>query len=1266
MLLDALLQHEVEGQVNRMVKKVRGLEIRHQGGGQDGQESDQGSQGSSRGNKVNGGGCGVPDFATIIAQQLQNLLPTIVAQGNVRTMNNDRGGCSYKEFMACNLKDYDGEGGAIVYTRWIEKMESVQDMSGCRENQKEDFKTLTRKEFCPNNKMQKLETKFWCHAMVGAGHAAYTDRFHELARLVPYLLTPENKRIERYIYGLALQIRVMVAATEPITIQSVVLKAGMLTNEAIRNRALKEVIEKRGNNGESSMDGNVRDDNKRSRTRRAFAIIINPVRKEYTGTAPKYPNYNYHHQPDVPCCSCTNCNRFRHIAKDCRVGPRVVNPLNARNSTAARGACFECSGHGNNGNQARGRAFVMGAGEALQDPNIVTGIDWLSRHKAKIVCHEKVVRIPLPNGKILRVLGERPEEKVFPDDLSGLNPSREIEFHIDLIPGAMPVAKSLYRLAPSKMEELSSQLIELQGIGLKVQFLGHVINGDGLHVDSSKVEPVKNWEAHRTPSEEEEKERAFETLKDKLCNAHVLALSDGPEDFIVYCDASGLGLGCVLMLRGKLYLTLRSRNTTYMGTKSVIYTDHKSLQHIFNQKELNMRQRRWIELFGDDDCEIRYHPGKANVVADTLSRKERFKPRRVRAMSMTIQLSIKDKILVALNEAIKAVNAPAEMLQGLGDQIEHRSDRALYYLDQIWVPLMGDVRTLIMDEAYKCYLPAWGNELPSLYYLEFTTRHNCGAFPWTKLLTPDLTCPSTHQLLWISPGYSRPNMSSDLLASPEYLSDLARVSLAEVFSVSFVSYFLAMSRNDIKTRVSTLSKDELGDLVKTFRIPANLHPCLPDPALTMDRLPDEAIGVSSLVQIRRLRHSHSCISNDLPIDGYDRNDVERLCARVIRLREMKEEKADDAEMSSYDFMTLPSWGDAKTVEELHHLFVPILDRGSVKGLDDVTDFYVDLENSLDRTGSTLARVVSTPTPHLGKRLEPPPSSLFVAISESLQIGGSVHASTSIHDFARKGYATNGFAGNPGSEDVRRCLDPLDILARGALARDSEPLCHTLPFYGNPSPPYSWQQWDGPHALVDNILAKEIFRDPDVYKRDLDRTITLAELRRTKSLLPLELMNRVNVLCALLVSHGTKLNNHYSNLVNRKSRTQEKVDNKTNVLAQENRELCSQNEASSKENELALENSKSQEYKDIAEGLRKEVTRFVGSGVEFLVRRLLSSDEFHDTLAHFVSLGIASSVEKGLRMMRTDAEFEAAAQNISNFLIGAEAEFNKALDAFPSI
>ncbi|GJX77274.1 putative reverse transcriptase domain-containing protein, partial [Tanacetum coccineum] len=121
----------------------------------------------------------------------------------------------------------------------------------------------------------------------------------------------------------------------------------------------------------------------------------------------------------------------------------------------------------------------------------------------------------------------------------------------------------------------------------------------------------------------EKAKAVFQLLKQKLCSVPILALPEGSENFVVYCDASHKGLGA--MWRHYLY-----------GTKCVVFTDHKSLQHILDQKELNMRQRRWLELLSDYDCEIRYHPGKANVVADALSRKERIKPLRVRALVMTI------------------------------------------------------------------------------------------------------------------------------------------------------------------------------------------------------------------------------------------------------------------------------------------------------------------------------------------------------------------------------------------------------------------------------------------------------------------------------------------------------------------------------------------------------------------------------------------------------------------------------------------------------
>ncbi|GJV57181.1 putative reverse transcriptase domain-containing protein [Tanacetum coccineum] len=238
-----------------------------------------------------------------------------------------------------------------------------------------------------------------------------------------------------------------------------------------------------------------------------------------------------------------------------------------------------------------------------------------------------------------------------------------------------------------------------------VQFLGHVINSQGVHVDPAKVEAIKQelvcskpltklTQKNKTYEWGEEEEEAFQLLKDKLCSAPILALPEGSEDFVVYCDASLKGYGAVLMQREKVIAyasrQLRTHEENYMthdlelgavvfalrlwrhylyGVKCTVFTDHKSLQYILDQKELNMRQRRWIELLSDYDCEIRYHPGKANVVADALSRKEREKPLRVRSLMLADHKDLMQQILEAQVESLKEGNVKKENLGRMQKQI---------------------------------------------------------------------------------------------------------------------------------------------------------------------------------------------------------------------------------------------------------------------------------------------------------------------------------------------------------------------------------------------------------------------------------------------------------------------------------------------------------------------------------------------------------------------------------------------------------------------
>nr|GEW22376.1 reverse transcriptase domain-containing protein [Tanacetum cinerariifolium] len=263
---------------------------------------------------------------------------------------------------------------------------------------------------------------------------------------------------------------------------------------------------------------------------------------------------------------------------------------------------------------------------------VIIGMDWLSKYHAKIICDEKVVYIPI-NGETLiiraQVMEKKSDEKgledipvvrefleVFPKVLPGLPPVRQVEFQIKLVPEATPVAHAPYRLAPSKMQELSNQLQEL--------------------ADRGFIRPT---------------------------------LPEGNDNFVVYCDASHQGLGAVLMQREK----------------------------ILDQKELNMRQRRWLALLADYDCKIHYHPGKKNAVAEALSQKERIKPLRVRSLVMTIHPKLPSQILEAQTEAIKEENIKAENLRGMDKTFEIRPYGTRCIKNQSWLPFLGTKGPMIIE-----------------------------------------------------------------------------------------------------------------------------------------------------------------------------------------------------------------------------------------------------------------------------------------------------------------------------------------------------------------------------------------------------------------------------------------------------------------------------------------------------------------------------------------------------------------------------------------
>ncbi|GKE77909.1 putative nucleotidyltransferase, ribonuclease H [Tanacetum coccineum] len=224
----------------------------------------------------------------------------------------------------------------------------------------------------------------------------------------------------------------------------------------------------------------------------------------------------------------------------------------------------------------------------------------------------------------------------------------------------------------------------------------------------------------------EEQEEAFVTLRRKLCETPILVLPDGTEDMVVYCDATYVGLGRVLMPRGKVIayasrqfekhkenypthdlefaavvFALKIWRDYLYGVKFIIYTDYRSLQYFLEKKDPNMRQRRWLDLLKDYDYEIRYHPGKANVVADALSRKEREKVTRIHSIRMIVTSDLFNQIKAAQLKALKEENREGERIISYIPYLEEDNQGIKTLQGRIYIPFRSNVKELLLEEAHK-------------------------------------------------------------------------------------------------------------------------------------------------------------------------------------------------------------------------------------------------------------------------------------------------------------------------------------------------------------------------------------------------------------------------------------------------------------------------------------------------------------------------------------------------------------------------------------
>nr|GEY70722.1 hypothetical protein [Tanacetum cinerariifolium] len=687
--------------------------------------------------------------------------------GNGNPNENGRGDrpvareCTYQDFLKCQPLNFKGMKGVVDLIRWFKKMETMFHISNCPEKYQVKYATCT---------MLNNALTWWnSHKRTIRTEAAFAMSWRELMKLIAEMYCPRNEiqkmeselwnltedQVEKFIGGLPDNIQWNVITAEPIKLQDVVRIANNLMDQKLKGCAVKNAenkqrleVSQKDNRGQQPpfKRPNVRGQN----VARAYTAGKNK-RRTYNGPLPLCNKCKLHREG--PCTDCKVTNSTTSTQKGQMVNQRVLTCFECGRQGHFRRDCPKLKdqnrenkiGNKNIAGEARGKAYVLGRGDANPDCNVVKGtfllnnhyasmifdsgadrslvsttfsallditpnnldvsyaieladerisktntvlrgcmlgllghpfnidlmpielgsfdviigMDWLANHYAVIVCHEKIVLIPYGyEVLIVQVMKKETEDKseekrledvltvwdfleVFLEDFPGLPLTRQVKFQIDLVPGATPVARVSYRLVLSELQELSTQLQELSNKGF-------------IRPSFSKIaKPMTKLTQKNVKFDWSEKaEAAFQLLKQKLCSVPILDLTEGSENFVVYCDASRKGLGTVLIQREKVIayasqqLKIHEKNYTTHDLElgAIVFA---------LKKELNMRHRRWLELLSDYDCEIRYHPGK---------------------------------ILDAQVEARMEENYGTEDLCGMIKKLEQRNDGTLCLNRRSWIP----------------------------------------------------------------------------------------------------------------------------------------------------------------------------------------------------------------------------------------------------------------------------------------------------------------------------------------------------------------------------------------------------------------------------------------------------------------------------------------------------------------------------------------------------------------------------------------------------